>query len=41
MTDESLCVLLDEFKELIFDKKFLLAFIRTLEAQPKFSVHEK
>ena len=41
MTSESLCVLLDEFKELVFDKKFLVAFIKTLESKPKFNLQDK
>ncbi|XP_019851565.1 PREDICTED: plexin-A1-like [Amphimedon queenslandica] len=41
MTHDSMCVLLDEFRELVFDKKFLVAFIRTLESRPKFNLQDK
>lgn len=41
MTHDSLCVLLEEFKELVFDKKFLIAFIKTLESKSKFSLQDK
>lgn len=32
---------LDSFRELIMDKKFLLAFVHTLESQPGFSLQDK
>lgn len=41
MTNHSLLLLLEDFKELVFNKKFLVSFIKTLEAQPRFSLQEK
>jgi plexin A len=41
MTKEDLSSLLEEFRTLVFDKKFLIAFVKTLESQPKFNLQEK
>ena len=41
MSNEDMTTLLDEFRSMIFDKSFLISFVKTLEAQPRFSLQEK